>query len=130
MMHTLILSCALLAAALPQEYRPEILKTPEGIRYVSTGVGFDSRANLPVFSLRLIFASDIGEYVADVTSEIRSQDGTLTLRLHSPGPWLLVDLPPGRYKVVARTNEGKPSSRAVTVVQGKTTSAKLIWKSP
>ena len=130
MISAIILSCALVPASVSQAYQPEIHRTADGVPYVSTGIGFDSRVNLPPFSLRLIFASDTGEYLADVTAEVRRQDGNGTVRIRSTGPWLLIDLPPGRYSVEARSVEGKVSTGAVTLIRGKTTTAKLVWKSP
>ena len=106
---------------------PNILKTEDGIPYVSTGVGYDSRINLPHFSLRLVFSTRTGKYIADVDLEILHEGAGKPTRIHSDGPWLAVDLPPGRYKVTARTVTGRETSKTFLVSRGRVSVVKLEW---
>ena len=106
---------------------PVIEKTDEGIAFVSAGIGFDSRTNLPRFSLKLIFANRTSKYLADIDVEIKPGPGGQPVRIHSPGPWLLVDLAPGKYAVSATTSKGHRTSTRVTVVRGRVLQAKMVW---
>jgi hypothetical protein len=127
-MYTILL-LLLTCVWLPQnrEFRPEVQKTEDGIPYVSTGVGFDSRVNLPRYSVRLVFATRSGAYLADIDLEITPGPRGRPVKIHSRGPWLLVDLPPGKYQVKAKTVKGQMLSRSLTVVQGRVSRIKLAW---
>lgn len=109
------------------EFKPEIRKTDDGVRYVSTGVGFDSRINFPPFSLVLVFATRTRAYLADIDVEISSGSRGHTTKIHSQGPWLGVDLPPGNYKVTARTSKGSVLTKTFTITKGRVTRLKLAW---
>ncbi|WP_369613390.1 hypothetical protein [Marichromatium sp. PS1] len=88
-----------------------LLLTPgerQGIGYVSGGVGLDERRYLDTrlgidYNLKLEFALRDGRYLGDVAVEILGADGGPLVSLHSPGPWLLLRLPEGRYRIRART---------------------------
>jgi hypothetical protein len=110
-----------------KEFKPDIRKTEDGIPYVSTGVGYDSRINLPRFSLRLVFSAKTGKYLADIDLEITPGPRGRPIRIHSKGPWLDVDLLPGRYKVIGRTIKGQEASKAFAIVKGRVSQIKLVW---
>jgi hypothetical protein len=122
----LLLVCC---AEIPQykEFKPEIRKTESGIPYVSTGVGYDSRINLPPYSVRLVFATRSGAYLADIDLEITPASGGKPIKIHSQGPWLSVDLPPGKYGVKASTSKGHVLSQSFRVVGGRVSLVKLAW---
>lgn len=108
------------------DFKPEIKRTPEGIAYLSTGVGYDSRINLPRFSLRLVFSAKTGKYLADIDVEIDAGQKKIT-QIHSWGPWLEVDLPPGHYIVRAHTAKGQEVSKSFTIKKDLACQIKLIW---
>jgi len=108
-------------------YSTEIHTTGDGVRYMSSGVGYDSRVNLPRFPLRLIFAAKTGAYLAEIDVEISPGPTGKPTTMHSPGPWLDVDLPAGNYRIKAHTGSGLESVKSVTVVKGSTTQVKLVW---
>ncbi len=110
-----------------REFTPEIRRTEDGVRYISTGVGFDSRVNLPHFSVRMIFAARNGAYLADIDLEISPGPAGKPTRIHSSGPWLIVDLSPGKYKVTARNSKGQVLSKFFSVTKGRVTQVKLTW---
>ena len=116
-------------SAFPQnkEYQPDIRKTEGGVRYVSTGVGFDSRVNLPRFSLMLVFATKTRAYLASIDTEITPGPAGRPIRIYSTGPWLHVDLAPGKYAIKARTTRGQEVQKTFTIVRGRVTRVNLIW---
>jgi hypothetical protein len=115
------------SSAKPKSFAPEVQHTEDGTAYVSTGIGFDSRSNLPSFSTKLIFATKQMSYLANIDVEIsRASDGA-PIRIHSIGPWLLVDLASGAYSVRALTVKGHAVTRKFTVTKGRTNEIKLVW---
>lgn len=107
---------------------PEIRKTDDGVSYVSAGIGYDSRINLPRFSLRLVFATKTRKYLANVDVEISPGPSGKPIRIHSPGPWLHVDLPPGRYKLKARTAKGQEVVRTLEIRKNQITEVTVAWE--
>ncbi len=118
-----------LLMAFPQGkvFTPQIQTTEDGLRYVSTGVGYDSRINLPGFSLRLVFATKNRAFLADIDLEISPGPTGKATKIHSEGPWLEVDLAPGNYRVVARTSKGQVLSKTLSIVKGRATHIVLAW---
>ena len=122
-----ILCLVLSPQLLPQSKGPEILKTDDGISYVSTGVGKESRENLPPFSLKLVFSTRTSRYLANIETEIVRAGGGKPTRIRSTGPWLLVDLPPGKYTVKATTSKGREVVKSFEIVKGRITKLNLVW---
>jgi len=91
--------CLLLAslAALAQAAEPPA--------YVTGGVGESGRAELTAiqeqFSLKLVFAAHSGAFLGAVNVDIVDSAGQSLLSAVSDGPWMLVNLPPGRYRISA-----------------------------
>jgi hypothetical protein len=106
---------------------PEIRKTEDGVAYVSAGIGYDSRINLPRFSLRLIFTTKSQKYLANIDVEISPGPTGKPTRIHSIGPWLHVDLRPGHYQLKARTSKGQEVGRSFEIVKGRSTQLTLTW---
>ena len=120
--------CLVLSPLLfPQGKGPEIRKTDDGISYVSAGVGKESRENLPPFPLKLVFSTKTSRYLANIETEIVPARGGKPARIQSIGPWLLVDLPPGKYTVKARTPKGQEVVKSFEIVKGRTTKLNLVW---
>jgi hypothetical protein len=108
------------------QLKPEV-KTVDGIAYLSTGIGYDSRLDNPRFSLKLIFSTRARSYLADIDVEISPGPSGKPIRIHSTGPWLLVDLTPGNYRVTAKTTTGRTVSRSFVIVKSRITSVRMIW---
>jgi hypothetical protein len=111
----LVLAAALsaVAATLPQP------KTEHGITYMSGGIGRDEadamKAEAKHYPLSLTFsAGKQNEYVADVPVTIKDHSGKTVLDTVSAGPIMLVKLPAGKYRVVAKMH-GKTLQHSVTV---------------
>ena len=91
------------------------------VQYVSGGIGLDESEALKAaakdYPLALTFAAQVGgkaDYVADVTVAIHDGQGKPVLRATSEGPYMLVKLPAGDYKVSA-TYKGQTQERQVAV---------------
>lgn len=115
-----------LAATMP-------VQTAGDIRYVSGGIGSDEVAAIKEqagdFSLVLEFAERAGKrerYIADVNVDISGARGAPVLNVRTDGPFLLVDLPAGSYKVSA-TYKGITQSRIIQVGNG-TAHAGWSWE--
>jgi hypothetical protein len=80
--------------------------TAAGKDYLSTGFGINEREPHPEYSLMLEFTIHTGKYLAAVEVDIY-QDGIKIKSIHSPGPWLFIDLLPGNYSVVAQLEDGR-----------------------
>lgn len=81
--------------------------TKDGIRYACTGVALDSR-NDPRwndFAAKLVFTVQGGGFLPDVLTRFEDRQGNEVFTMRCDGPWLLVDLPPDSYKVVATAED-------------------------
>jgi len=89
----------------------------QGIRYACTGIAFDSRHDprWASYPAKLIFAETSGDYLADVAVSIDDATGRSVFEAHCMAPWLLLDLPPGRYRVDATAPESPTQSVDLTV---------------
>lgn len=85
-------------------------KTAQGESYITGGIGLDERDVLDKrraeFSLWIATAvKKAGSYLSDVRIRIADTAGKTVLDTKLAGPWLLVDLKPGRYTVEASLHE-------------------------
>lgn len=108
------------------------------VEYVSGGIGHDESTAFKQakhdYPLALTFAvhsdgSASSPYASDVQVVIRNDQDQDILNATSEGPYLLVRLKPGHYRISA-TYEGKTLSRDVDVGQNGTADIKLMWKRP
>jgi hypothetical protein len=110
-------------------------KQQDGVSYVTGGIGSDEsqslREAMPQYPLALIFASPTGPagaaYLADVQVTITSAAGKTVLDAKSDGPYLLVKLTPGKYKVSA-TAGGKTQTQDVDVPANGGVQKRFDWK--
>lgn len=93
------------------------------IKVVSGGVTLDEAAAVkrmaPSYPLRVVLSGRGGDYYIAQTMTV-SQGGRVLAEIADAGPWLLIDLPPGRYTLRGRF-EGLAMSRDVTVTGAGTT---------
>ena len=88
------------------------------IPYTCVGIGTDQReaaANVQ-HTLKLVFAEPDGQFLADVLTRVIDSNGNTLLQLICGGPWLMLDLAPGTYRIEAEY-EGQDRSVSVTVGQ-------------
>lgn len=113
--------------ALPPEH------TQGDIRYLSGGIGADESDAIKTarssYALSLLFAStDNGHaaYESDVHVSVIAADGSEVLETVTEGPYLLIELPPGKYRIVASAR-GELRKRDVKVVAGKHQELGFQW---
>jgi hypothetical protein len=108
----------------------EVVKAPSGVSYVSGGVSIEAidrlRAMEKDFNLKLVFALNTGDYLADVKVTIVDASNKVLLDAMSEGPWLLAKLPAGSYQVSA-TYGGSAESRKVTVGSATLKTVQFRW---
>lgn len=101
-----------------------------GIHYVSGGVGLGERKALKKmakdYDLKLVFAMHSGEYLSGVTVVINDPSGKRLFETVSNGPWLLADLPQGKYEITASYKDRK-KVRKVKISEGLQT-VMFHWK--
>ncbi|MGN6319474.1 carboxypeptidase-like regulatory domain-containing protein [Trinickia sp.] len=89
-----------------------------GIEYVSGGIGEEQVAAMRQmashYSLNVMVAGRGGEYLSDVDVTIASATGKNVFTARTDGPYLLVRLPAGRYRVTAQSGQAS-QTRQVTV---------------
>ncbi|MEQ8817476.1 MAG: hypothetical protein RLO51_22120 [Thalassobaculum sp.] len=95
--------------------------TRDGTRYACTGIGAESRTDprWSGFPAKLVFAANDGGYLSQVATRIADGQGRTVFEVQDCGPWLLLDLPKGRYTVNATAHDGQGrnyESRAIMTV--------------
>jgi len=102
---------------------PEVHQSGD-IRYISGGIGSDEskaiKAEAPKYALTLNFITRIdGHDSFDAPDEltILKADGAPVLDIKPDGPYLLLDLPPGSYKITAGSAD-QSSTQTVQIVRG------------
>lgn len=108
-------------------------RTTQDRPFVSGGVSQDELADLrtkqPFFSLSLLTAAKgSGAHLAGVRVRIVDAAGKPVLETEMDGPYLLVDLLPGRYQLEA-VNEGETQKRTLTLREGNPQRVVLYFKS-
>lgn len=105
----------------------------DGRRYVTGGIGTEEVATLEgqaaAYSLQLITAARGGAYLADTHVRIVGPGNNVVLDTTIGGPWLLIDLPGGRYTVRA-THSGHTVERGLTIASGKPQRVVLHFDAP
>lgn len=100
------------------------------IPYRSGGVGEGGRAAIEAvqdqYSLKLVFAYTNGEFLAEVKVVITDAADNTLVATDTDGPWLLVALPAGRYRVAATVN-GETKTESVTVPARGLKTVNMQW---
>jgi hypothetical protein len=96
--------------------------TDTGRDYVTGGIGSDEMATLRQERSRyplavLTAATGTGAYLSDVHLHIVDEHAQAVLDVVMDGPWLYVDLPPGRYTIEAGL-DGKIKKSSLTLASG------------
>jgi hypothetical protein len=90
--------------------------TIQGIEVACTGVGDEaiSDPRWRSYSVRLEFANGAREYLADLDVSVERANGEKLLSVRCSGPWLLVDLDSGKYRVRATYEDRLTKSVLIT----------------
>lgn len=136
------LVCALLLAVAAQAGAAVEGSTPDGVRYASGGVSAEEQAALRgrfnQFTLRVATAAKgSGAHLASVQARITDAAGKLVLEHRLEGPWLLANLPAGRYRVELRNlaqnaaaGSEQVERRDVTVAARRLTELTVHFEAP
>jgi len=112
----------------------DVGRTSEGVWYSVGGIGEEEAARIAAdsvnhaLSLRLA-ARGSGAYLADVDLRIVDGGNRRVFQGHLDAPWLLIDLPPGRYEIVGE-HEGEVSRLDVVVPEHGHRSAVMYFPVP
>jgi hypothetical protein len=103
---SVVAGLALGAVALAADYNQlpdDEAVTINGFHVACTGVGDESKSDPKWrdYSVRLEFAGGEQQYLADVDVRVESASGEELVSVTCGGPWILVDLEPGKYRVRA-----------------------------
>jgi len=130
-----IMACAFVASMFAPFCSGEALaltegKTAQRESYVSGGVGLSEREALdkrrPGFSLWVATAARAsGAYLSDAHVKISDEAGKAVLDTKLPGPWVLVNLRPGRYAV--DVSFGKQTERKTATIHSDDNRAMLFY---
>jgi hypothetical protein len=103
----LALSALAAVPALAQEGDP-ILEA-NGVKYACAGVGKASRGDprWAAFRVRLEFAAANGDFLGDPAVTVIDGSGKQVFQAQCNGPWVLIELPAGGYKVHATGQKGQ-----------------------
>ena len=98
---------------------------------VAGGVGINARARLsdqaaPEHNVKLVFALDTGNYVADVHVTVKNKSNKTVIDGDAHGPWLYAKLPAGTYNATA-SYEGQTITQQFTVGRGGQRVAYFRW---
>ena len=107
------------------------VREDRGIRYVSGGIGVNGRDELNAlshqFNLRLLFAMQAGNYLADVQVNIIDARGETVLSAKSEGPWFFAQLPPGVYTVDVDAM-GRTQGQTVRISDARQSRLNFFWR--
>lgn len=123
---------ALLIMPLAWSQQPLQVQEQQGNTFISGGFGQDEREYLQAmhdrFNLKLVFALDAGNYLADIDVRIVDQQGNTLIEARSDGPIFMANLPSGSYTVVA-DNVGNEQKRTVSIASPDMTEVTFTWSS-
>ena len=96
-----------------------------GIKYACAGVGKASRSDprWASFPVKLQFAAANGDFLGDPDVTVTDSSGKQVFTAQCNGPWVLIELPAGSYKVHATGQKGQYAKDfAISVKAGAQTS--------
>jgi len=101
------------------------------LEYIAGGVGQGEREAIRKvqdnYDLKLVFANDDGNYLANVVVLITDSEGRELVHTVANGPWFLAELPQGEYTVSAVFEQEKQTA-TVSVDRDSLNVARFIWE--
>lgn len=115
---------------------PDKLKFPlheqNAVQYFSAGLGKEERnLSYPPYSLKLIFVKGERAFLAGVAVEVINSEQTTLVSVPGEevqGPWLFLNLAPGKYVVKATDSSGTTIEKSITLSGEKTTPVHFRWQ--
>ncbi len=111
-------------------------KSQGNVRYATGGIGADEiaafKAAAPKYPLQLLFAekalpNDV--YLTDVQVMVKGASGQVLLDTVSGGPFLLLQLPAGKYRIEA-SHDGVMKRQTVSLTAGQHRRVVFVWEAP
>jgi hypothetical protein len=105
------------AAVAPAQAVTDPEQNYQGISYACTGIGLESRADprWGAYPAKLVFAERTGGYLGDIRVAIDDAAGNRVFEAHCLSPWLVVNLPPGSYRIDATARDTYTQSMNLVV---------------
>lgn len=115
---------------------PDKLRFPlheqNAVQYFSAGLGKEERSlSYPPYSLKLIFVKGERAFLAGVAVEVINSEQTTLVSIPGEevqGPWLFLNLAPGKYVVKATDSSGTTIEKSITLSGEKTTPVHFRWQ--
>jgi hypothetical protein len=115
---------------------PDKLRFPlheqNGVQYFSAGLGKEERSlSYPPYSLKLILVKGERAFLAGVAVEVINSDQTTVVSIPGEevqGPWLFINLSPGKYVIKATDSGGTTIEKSITLSGEKTTPVLFRWQ--
>lgn len=79
------------------------------------GVTSDERAEAPVTGTKLVFFVEAGNFLAGVQVVVKDSSGQEVVNVRTSGPWLILNLPNGRYTVRAAVGDSNAQGGYIEV---------------
>lgn len=102
------------------------------VAHISGGISEEGRAELMQtsqnYNLKLVFALVGGAYLSDIKVAIQNRQGAPVFEGVSSGPWMFVQLPPGKYTITA-TNRDQSLQKSARVRASGQTKVNFYWPS-
>ena len=123
-------------SALGDEMPPLPAAQAQGaVSYITGGIGEDQAAAFrqaaASYPLEMLFVEKAGsknEFLADVSVSVRNRSGTALLETTADGPFLLAELPDGKYSIDAEYR-GEHKHRNIEIRSGVHQRAVFVWSS-
>ena len=99
-----------------------------GIHYACAGIGKVSRDDprWKSFPVKLVFAASNGDFLGDPNVTVSDGSGKQVFQAQCNGPWVLIELPAGSYKVHATGQKGAYAKDFDLAVKSGAQTAKTI----
>jgi len=103
--------------------------TINGVEMACTGVGDEARDDprWRDFSVRMEFAGGEAQYLSDLDIEVEGDGGDLRFDVRCNSPWLVANLPPGKYRLAARFENLTKTAKFTAPAQGQ---ARVVVRFP
>lgn len=79
------------------------------------GISLEERMSAPATGTKLTFFVRAGNFLSNVSVVVKDQSGQELVNTVTRGPWLILDLPAGRYQVSASIDSGETQSLVIAV---------------
>lgn len=79
------------------------------------GISANERAEAPTNGTKLVFFVRAGNFLSAVSVVVSTAAGEILVNTVTEGPWLILDLPNGRYSVRASIPSGETQSLSIEV---------------